>query len=410
MKSIVVIGGGAAGMIAALFAAKKGAKVTIFERNKFCGVKLNITGKGRCNLTNDCDVDTLIKNTVCNGKFLYSAYNSFNAQDTMSLFEELGVKLKTERGSRVFPISDSAKEITGALKTALKRAGVDILNEKVTEVLHSDSVVTGVLCQSGARFDAQAVILAAGGNSYPRTGSDGSGASLCRKLGHTIILPKPALVPLVENGTACSQLEGLSLRNVEVTIKQGKKKVFSEFGELIFTSNGLSGPIILSASSQLAAKNAFPCELFIDFKPALTAEQLDKRLLREFSEMPNRNLSNVLSTLLPSKAIAVIIDKSGLSGELKANSITKPMRDRLCSLLKAVPFSISGTASWDEAIITSGGVSVREINPTTMQSKLFSGLYFAGEVIDVDAYTGGFNLQIAWSTGVCAGIAASEVE
>lgn len=408
---IVVVGGGAAGMMAACTAARRGASVILIERNAQLGVKVNITGKGRCNVTNDSDPETLIKNTLTNGRFLYSAFAAMSAQDTMAFFEKIGVPLKVERGKRVFPVSDRARDVSGALKTQLHRLGVQILQHRVKAIAEKDGAVCGVLLQDGSVLAADRVILATGGRSYPRTGSDGDGYRMARALGHTVTELRPSLVPLLTQETTPAQMEGLALKNVTLTVKKDGKKVFSDFGEMVFTATGISGPLVLSASAHLdGKKHTYPYQAFIDLKPALDAETLDKRLLRDFAENSNRDFSNALSQLLPAKMIPVTVQMCGIPGNQKVHTITRVQRENLCVLLKAFPFTVVAAGGWDEAVVTAGGISVKEIDPKTMGSKLVRGLYFAGEIMDVDAYTGGFNLQIAWSTGYCAGQAAAEGE
>lgn len=408
---IVVIGGGAAGMMAACTAAERGAAVTLIERNSQLGIKVNITGKGRCNVTNDSEPEGLIKNTLTNGRFLYSSFAALSAQDTMAFFEKIGVPLKVERGKRVFPVSDHARDITGALKTHLHRLGVTVLQHRVKGIVVKDGAVSGVSLQDGSVIQADRVILATGGRSYPRTGSDGDGYRMAQALGHTVTALRPSLVPLITEETTPAQMEGLSLKNVTLTIKKDGKKIFSDFGEMVFTAKGISGPLVLSASAHLGVKkHTYPYQAFIDLKPALDMDTLDKRLLRDFEENINRDFANALSNLLPAKMIPVMIEMCGISSRQKVNTITRAQRENLCNLLKAFPFTVVATGSWDEAVVTAGGISVKEIDPKTMASKLIPGLYFAGEVMDVDAYTGGFNLQIAWSTGYCAGQAAAEGE
>jgi len=408
---IVVIGGGAAGMMAACTAAERGAEVILIERNSQLGIKVNITGKGRCNVTNDSEPDALIKNTLTNGRFLYSAFAALSAQDTMAFFEKIGVPLKVERGKRVFPVSDHARDITGALKTHLHRLGVTVLQHRVKGITTENGAVSGVSLRDGSVISADRVILATGGRSYPRTGSEGDGYRMAQALGHTVTALRPSLVPLLTQETTPAQMEGLSLKNVSLTIQKDGKKIFSDFGEMVFTAKGISGPLVLSASAHLGVKkHTYPYQAFIDLKPALDYDTLDKRLLRDFAENANRDFSNALSQLLPAKMIPVMVELCGISPRQKVNVITRAQRETLCKLLKAFPFTVVAAGSWDEAVVTAGGITVKEIDPKTMASKLVPGLYFAGEVMDVDAYTGGFNLQIAWSTGFCAGRAAAEGE
>lgn len=404
--NIAVIGGGASGMMAAICAAQNNANVTLFERNSLCGVKLNITGKGRCNVTNNCDINSLVSNTVKNGRFLYSSFSNFDSQAAINFFENAGVNLKTERGNRVFPVSDNAKEISGALKTLMHRLGVKIINSRVKSIKEENGQIKGVTTEIGfTAFDK--VILATGGISYPRTGSDGDGHRMAKDLGHTCTALKPSLVALKANSNIPARLEGLALKNVSINIIKDCKSVYTDFGEMVFTHNGVSGPMILSASAHLDRKNTFPYTLNIDLKPALTFEMLDKRIISDFNESKNKDFSNSLNKLLPSKIIPVIIELCGIPSDKKVNAITVAERTSLCNLLKAFPLELIGFGPIDEAIVTSGGISIKEIDPKTMESKIISGLYFCGEIIDVDAYTGGFNLQIAWSTGYSAGLNAA---
>lgn len=408
---ILIIGGGAAGMMAACTASERGAEVTLIERNPFCGMKLNITGKGRCNLTNNCTRDELLSSVLCNGRFLYSAFAAMPPQKVMDYFESLGVPLKTERGKRVFPVSDRARDISGALQRQMDKLGVKVIRGKAAEILTENGCVSGVRLTDGTVLNAHRVILATGGRSYPRTGSDGSGYALALQLGHTVTPLKPSLTSLLAQGNVPSLLEGLSLKNVQFTVSKNGKRLFSDFGEMVFTAKGVSGPLVLSASAHLdRGKHTYPYEALIDLKPALTADALDKRLLRDFSENQNRDFSNALSALLPAKLIPVMIECSGIPPHQKVNSITRTQREQLGAIMKAFPLTLVGAGSWEEAVVTAGGISVREVDPGTMQSKKVSGLYFAGEILDVDAYTGGFNLQIAWATGYAAGKAAAEEE
>ncbi len=404
---IAVIGAGAAGMMAAVTAARAGAEVVIVERNTRPGMKLNITGKGRGNLTNDCDLDTLIRNTPGNGRFLYSAFSAFGPRDAMAFFEGIGVPVKVERGNRVFPVSDRAMDLSAALERELKRLGVRILHDKVLSIDTSGGCVSGLTC-AGASLACGSVILAAGGQSYPRTGSDGNGYALAQALGHTVVPTRPSLVPLVGGGAIPARLEGLSLRNVAVSLLHRGKTVYQDFGEMVFTAHGVSGPVILSASAHVAREMLFPCTLAIDLKPALDESALDRRVLRDFEENRNRDFLNALHKLLPAKLIPVIVELSGIAPDKKVNEITRAERAALVRLLKRFELEITGAGSFREAVVTAGGVSIREIDPKTMASKLVPGLWFAGEVMDVDAYTGGFNLQIAWSTGYKAGASAAE--
>ncbi|MEZ3455043.1 MAG: NAD(P)/FAD-dependent oxidoreductase [Oscillospiraceae bacterium] len=400
----IIVGGGAAGLMAARTAAEHGRKVLLIERNDRVGKKLAITGKGRCNVTNNCSDEEFFANIPVGGKFLYSAYSGFNCYDTMEFFESLGVPLKTERGSRVFPVSDRAGDIVSALERACKKSGVTFLHKRVTEVLAEDNVITGVRC-GGDVYNAMSVLIATGGKSYPGTGSDGDGYRFAAALGHTVTPLKPSLVPLVSEEDYCGKMTGLSLKNVAVSVMDTSKNkvVFKEQGEMLFTHFGVSGPLILSASSHIRDMERGRYKILIDMKPALDFQTLDKRLQRDFSENPNRIFANSLSKLLPSKMIPVVVRLSGISPEKQVNSVTKQERTELVTLLKNFPVTVRDFRPLSEAIITSGGVKLSEVNPKTMESKLVSGLYFAGEVLDIDAYTGGFNLQIAFSTAAAAG-------
>lgn len=409
MRRVLVIGGGAAGMAAAIAAAEGGAQVLLLEKGRRLGAKLNITGKGRCNLTNDCDEEELIRNVPRNGRFLFSAFHSFSARDAMAFFQSLGVPLKTERGRRVFPQSDNARDISGALRNRMSRLGVEIKGGRAVEILTEQGRARGALLEDGRRIEADGVILATGGLSYPTTGSDGDGYAMAAALGHKIEPPVPSLIWLKTKEKDPARLEGLSLRNTAVALWQGKKKIYSDFGELVFTRQGVSGPVILSASAHICRKlpgQEFRLEL--DLKPALDRQTLDKRLLRDFEQNINRDLINALSGLLPAKMIPVIVDRSGIDPRKKVHDISKGERGTLCGLMKEFSLTVCGAGPIEEAIVTSGGVSVRQIDPRTMESKLVPGLFFAGEIIDVDGYTGGFNLQIAWSTGFAAGRAQAQ--
>lgn len=409
MRRVLVVGGGAAGMAAAVAAAEGGARVCLLEKGRQPGTKLNITGKGRCNLTNDCDEEELIRNVPRNGRFLFSAFHSFSARDAMAFFEGLGTPLKTERGRRVFPQSDNARDISGALKNRMSRLGVEVNRGRAVEILTEQGRARGALLEDGRRIEADGVILATGGLSYPTTGSDGDGYAMAAALGHKIEPPVPSLIWLKTKEKDPARLEGLSLRNTAVALWQGKKKIYSDFGELVFTRQGVSGPVILSASAHICRKppgQEFRLEL--DLKPALDRQTLDKRLLRDFEQNINRDLINALSGLLPAKMIPVIVDRSGIDPRKKVHDISKGERGALCGLMKEFSLTVCGAGPIEEAIVTSGGVSVRQIDPRTMESKLVPGLFFAGEIIDVDGYTGGFNLQIAWSTGFAAGRAQAQ--
>ncbi len=405
--NIIVIGGGAAGLMAAGTAAEQGANVTLFETNEKVGRKLFITGKGRCNVCNDCDAQEVLRNVPVNPRFLYSALSGFSPADAMAFFEGLGCPLKTERGNRVFPESDQAGSVIDALRRFLKETGVKIEWERALEITAQDGAVTGVRTQTRV-VPADKVILATGGCSYPATGSTGDGYEMAARLGHTIIEPRGSLVPLVEKGHTCAAMQGLALKNVDVKLLDAKGKcVFEEFGELLFTHFGLSGPVILSASCHMQrGKDGY--RVVIDLKPALDEKTLDARLLRDFAEFRNKDLSNALVKLLPHSMVVPAIQKAGLSPQQKVNELTKAERRALLETLKQFPIDIASCAPVEQAIVTSGGVKVSEVSPKTMESKLVKGLYFAGELLDVDAYTGGFNLQIAWATGRLAGSASAQ--
>lgn len=401
----IVIGGGAAGQMAAIIAARNGRNVLIFERNDRLGKKLIITGKGRCNVTNNCDNETLMNNIPQNSRFLYSAFNQFTTADTMFFFEKLGVKLKTERGSRVFPESDRASEIVNVLEEELKHTGVTVKTGRVSELLIDDGVCIGVKCDE-KEYYAGSVVIATGGKSYSVTGSSGDGYEFAKSAGHKITPLVPSLVPIIAEESYCRDMMGLSLKNVTLTLYDTKedKKIYNELGEMLFTHFGVSGPLVLSASSHIRKMERGRYKFFIDLKPGLDEKKLDLRLQRDFKENQNKDFGNVLHKLLPTKMISVIVKLSGISVEKKVNEITREERIKFGEIVKKFPITVKDFRPIDEAIITSGGVSVNEISPKTMESKLVSGLYFAGEVIDVDAYTGGFNLQIAFSTGYVAGI------
>lgn len=410
MNKIVVIGGGAAGLMAAIAAAQRGAQVRLIEPNERLGKKINITGKGRCNVTNDTDMEGLMAHIPRNGRFLYSALSRFTAQDTMAFFEGCGVPLKVERGDRVFPVSDSAFDITDALKGKVKALRVQWVHDRALAVETEDGRAVAVTGEKG-RYEADAVILATGGMSYPGTGSAGEGYKMAAALGHTIVEPRGSLVPLVSGDEDCRRMQGLSLKNVELTAYNGKNKaVFREFGEMLFTHFGVSGPLVLSASAHLRDWEKEQYRLSIDLKPALDEQKLDARILRDIGENPNRELESLLRGLVPHSMAPVVLRRLGVTGTLRAHSVTKEQRRALVQLLKHFEISVSGVRPVAEAIVTAGGVKVGEVKPNTMESKLVSGLYFAGEVLDVDAYTGGFNLQIAWATGHLAGVSAAERE
>ncbi|MCR4563535.1 MAG: NAD(P)/FAD-dependent oxidoreductase [Clostridiales bacterium] len=405
-KSVIVIGAGASGLMAAGFAAKNGNTVTLIERNDKVGRKLMITGKGRCNVTNACTMlNELIENVPVNGRFLYTAFSRFMPSDTMDFFESLGVPLKIERGNRVFPVSDKSVDIVDALNGFVKLNGVKRITERVTSLIIENGEIKGVKCENGNEYFADAVIVSTGGKSYPQTGSTGDGYNFALQAGHTIINPKPSLVPLECHEGFCSRLMGLTLKNIAITVYDNEKfrEIYSDFGELLFTHFGVSGPVVLSASSHIRDMKSGRYELHIDLKPALSFEQLDKRLLREFKENPSKAYINIMNSLLPKSLVPVFVGLTGVHPATKANQVTKEMRYEIINLLKDFKLTITDFRPIDEAVVTSGGVEVKEINPKTMESKLCKNLYFCGEVIDVDAYTGGFNLQIAFSTGFLAG-------
>ena len=404
-NSIFVVGGGAAGMMAAITAAENGAQVTLLERNDRLGKKLYITGKGRCNVTNDCAPEDFFQNVPRNPRFLYSAIYAFPPREVMAWFEAHGCALKTERGNRVFPQSDKSASVIDALRAELRRLGVRVLQERALDIVTQDGAVCG-LKTDGGFHKTERVILATGGCSYPQTGSTGDGYRMLEKLGHTIVPPVGSLVPLVEKGYDCKQMQGLALKNVTLRlVNQKGKTVFEEFGELLFTHFGLSGPVVLSASAHMNEKDTYT--VLLDLKPALDEQKLDLRLLRDFEKFQNRDFENALVELLPRSMIPVIVRRSGIPAEEKVHSITREQRRALLELMKRFPVEIACKAPVEEAIVTSGGVKVSEIEPGTMQSKRVRGLYVAGELLDVDAYTGGFNLQIAWATGRAAGLAAA---
>ncbi len=405
---LIVIGGGAAGLMAAGTAAENGKNVLVFDKNDKLGRKIRITGKGRCNVTNNCDNDTVIKSCVSSGRFLYSALSVLSPQDTMNFFEGLGVPLKTERGNRVFPESDNANDIANALEKWCKDLGVRFKKETVLDVLSEDGSVKGVKAQSG-EYSSAAVLIATGGASYKATGSTGDGYKFAEKLGHSIKPITPSLVALTTQDDDCPKMQGLSLRNAEIKVFDTEKKnkvIYEDFGELLFTHFGVSGPVILSASAHMRDMKPGRFVISVNLKPALSEEQLDKRLLRDLEKNQNKNFGNSLSELLPQKMIDVVIKRSGIPPETKCNSITREQRKSLLDTLRDFRLTVNGFRSLNEAIVTGGGVNTKEINPKTMESKLVSGLYFAGEVMDVDAYTGGFNLQIAFCTGRLAGLNA----
>ncbi len=405
-SEVLVVGGGAAGCMAALWCAAQGTKVSILERNAKIGRKLYITGKGRCNLTNRSTVQECLANIPHNPRFLTSALTQFPPEAVMDYFEGLGVPLKTERGNRVFPQSDRAADVIDALLRALRKTGVELIQDRAEALILKSGAVAGVKGESGERYPAMAVILATGGVSYPATGSTGDGYRLAKQAGHTVQSPRGSLVPL--EAEDCAPMQGLSLRNVELSVKNGAGKVlFREQGELLFTHFGLSGPLVLSASAHLRDFAGERYTAWIDLKPALDRETLDRRLVRELTQGANRDLSHVLETLEPKSLIPAVLARADLSGSEKGNAVTRAQRGRLLETLKGLAFPISGPRPVEEAIVTAGGVTVTEVSPKDMSSKLCKGLYFAGEILDVDAYTGGFNLQIAWATGRAAGLGAA---
>ena len=403
MSKVIVIGGGPAGLIAASTAALYGNEVVLLEKNPRTGRKLIITGKGRCNITNACDNSAFISNVVSNPRFLYSAINGFDTSDTVAFFNSLGVETKVERGNRVFPLSDKAMDVADALLNYARNSGVRIITESPVDGLITENGEIKGVKSKGRKYFADAVIIATGGKSYPLTGSTGDGYTLAKSAGHTITDIVPSLVPLVIRGSECEAMQGLSLKNIAVSVISENKKVFDDFGELVFTHYGVSGPVILSASSHLSDYKTKNYKLSIDLKPALDFDTLDKRLIRDFEKNNLKEAGNSLGGLLPSKMIPVVLNRWGIDKSTRCNSITKEQRRALIEILKNFEFDIMGTRPIDEAIITRGGVKVSEVNPKSMESKLLKGLYFCGEVLDVDAYTGGFNLQIAFSTGYLAG-------
>ena len=416
MRQIIVVGGGAAGMMAAAAAGAAGARVTLLEKNEKLGKKIYITGKGRCNLTNAAPMREVQAQVVSNPRFLYSAFQAFTNEDTMRFFEAAGCPLKVERGDRVFPVSDHASDVIRALEREMQAAGVRVrLHAEVRELLFAGEgemrAVAGVVLTSGEELSADAVILATGGISYPATGSTGDGYRLAEAAGMAVTERYPSLVPLIlKEQESCAALQGLSLKNVTVTLKDGKKKVYEGFGEALFTHFGMSGPLLLSASALAGPllRSKQELELRIDLKPALTEEQLEQRLLREFDANKNKDLKNILPSLFPQSLISEVLRQSGISGEKKARDITKAERAALRQATKSLRFTATGLRGYNEAVVTKGGVSVRSLSPATLESKTMKGLYLAGELLDLDAMTGGFNLQIAWSTGMLAGKSAAE--
>ncbi len=406
MSKVLIVGGGAAGMFASIFAARNGNEVHVFEKNEKLGKKVYITGKGRCNVTNACDMETLFANMVTNEKFMYSSFYGYTNQDVMDFFEEIGCKLKVERGNRVFPESDHSSDVIKALEHEMRRQGVQIhLYTGVKKVVEKDGAFSHLELADGSKMYGDACIIATGGFSYQTTGSTGDGYRFAKELGHTVTDIMPSLVPIETKEQWARDLMGLSLRNVTATIKDGKKELYSEFGEMLFTHFGVSGPLIISASAYVGKylKKHKELELYIDLKPALTEEKLDERVLREFEKNNNKQFKNSISKLFPAKLIPVMIELSGIDPEKKVNIISKEERQRFVRLIKNMELTLTKLRDYNEAIITQGGVKVKEINPSTMESKYIQNLYFTGEVLDLDALTGGFNLQIAWSTAYAAG-------
>lgn len=404
MSRVLIVGGGASGMLAAVFAARKGHSVQVFEKNEKLGKKVYITGKGRCNITNECDMDTLFANVVGNPKFLYSAFYGFNNYDMMDFLEELGLKLKTERGGRVFPVSDKASDVIFTLQREMQRLGVKVyLHTKVEDILAEQDRCVGIKLANRQTVKGDAVLIATGGLSYPATGSTGDGYRFAQKLGHHVSQLEPGLVPFVAKEAWVKELQGISLKNIQVTILYGKKPVYTEFGEMLFTHFGVSGPVILRASSLVKdAMKKGELILSIDLKAALQKEQLEVRLLREFEANQNKQIKNVMDTLLPRKMVSVVLNYMGISEEKKVHAITKAERGVIIDSLKDFRLTLTGYRGFSEAIITQGGVNVSEILPSSMESRIVKGVYFIGEVLDLDALTGGFNLQIAWSTAYAA--------
>ena len=392
---IVIIGGGAAGCFCAVQSAALGHEVMVIEKNQQIGRKLRITGKGRCNLTNNCDTETLMKNIPRNARFLYSAFSVCNPQDIMQYFEGLGVALKTERGNRVFPVSDQSAEIVEALHTEMQRLHVRIVHDRAKSLIIENQVCRGVTCEKN-QYHADKIVLAVGGATYPATGSEGDGYAIAREAGHTVTALRPSLVPLETLERDCAEMMGISLKNVKLSLKYKNKLIYEEQGEMLFTHFGLSGPLVLTASAHMQEDTGYT--VHIDLKPALTPEQLDKRLQREIAEIPNQQVVSLCRKLVPSNMVSPLLGRCGLSPYLKNHSLTRPQRMRICEELKNFKFTIRGTRPMAEGIITRGGISCKEVNPKTMESKLVQNLYFAGEILDVDAYTGGFNLQIAFAT------------
>ena len=398
---VVVIGGGASGMMCSGLAAERGIDVILLEPNKVLGRKLRITGKGRCNVTNNCEVKDVLANIPGDGRFLYSALNKFPPRDVMAFYENHGLQLKTERGNRVFPVSDNANDVAGTLQRFMQRNGVKLERCRAKRILTENGAVVGVETEEGI-IECRAAVICTGGLSYPLTGSTGWGYKMAEELGHTVMPRRPSLVPLESADDYCAEMQGFSLKNVTLSAYEDDKLIYKELGEMLFTHFGVSGPLVLSASSHMRDFEHKKYRLEIDLKPALDEKKLDARILRDFEKYANRDFANALCDLAGRTMIPVLVELSGIPADTKVNSITREQRHRLLQLFKAFPVSVTGTRPIDEAIITSGGVSTKEVNPRTMESKLIQGLYFAGEVLDLDAYTGGFNLQIAWATAYTA--------
>ena len=407
MTDLVVIGGGPAGMLCAAMAAQRGLAVTLLDRNLQLGRKLRITGKGRCNVTNACDTKEFMANIPGDGRFLYSAMSRFGTREVMAFFEGLGVPLKVERGNRVFPVSDNANDIADALARLCSSLGVKTVRTSAREILTENGAVCGVLTEQG-RIDCRAAALCTGGRSYPKTGSDGAGYRMASQLGHTVNPTRPSLVPLTSDDPWCARMQGFSLRNVTLSAYEDGRLIFRELGEMLFTHFGVSGPLVLSASAKMRHMGSVEYRLLIDLKPALDEKKLEARILRDLEENPKRSFHNLLGGLAGRSMVPVLEELTGIPGEQRCTDFTREQRQKLIRILKAFPVHVSGTRPIDEAIVTSGGVSTREVDPRSMESKLVKGLYFAGEVLDLDAYTGGFNLQIAWCTGFVAGNAAGK--
>ena len=399
---LAVIGGGPAGMMCAITAAERGLSVVLLEPNQKLGRKLRITGKGRCNLTNNCGIKTFMANIPGDGRFLYSAVNRFGMREAMAFFEERGLPLKTERGGRVFPVSDNANDVAGLLTKLVTQSGVRVLHTAAKEILSSDGAVIGVVTGEG-QLSCRAAAVCTGGLSYPLTGSTGAGYRFAQRLGHTVTPRRPSLVPLESSDDYCGEMQGFALKNVTLSAYEDDRLIYRELGEMLFTHFGVSGPLVLSASAKMRHIGEKAYRLTIDLKPGLEEKKLDARILRDFEKYANKEFKNALGELAGRTMIPVLVRLSGIPEDTKVNAITREQRQRLLLLFKAFPVSVSGTRPINEAIVTAGGVSTKEINPRTMESKLVQGLYFAGEVLDLDAYTGGFNLQIAWSTGYVAG-------